>query len=237
MNPLAAGARRLPAHHLTIRVPWHDGGWTGCVCSRPLDNTSCLVLPRTGEGRRDDVEVRCAGQRIDGLAPDDRPPCIGERVAFMAPFPLTRTMMHPYAAIYPETHGHFSPTPFVHPPYSAACVPYRWMLREKGATIDSQLEDEEPGPAAPFAELSRRKQQRRRGRSTALRLNVWGRQACTASGDGTLDRRSPSAPRLAEARTAEQPGQTFAAWASFCRSASAAAARTKTDARMGCGLQ
>ena len=29
----AAEARRLPSHHVTIRVPLHDGGWTGGVCS------------------------------------------------------------------------------------------------------------------------------------------------------------------------------------------------------------
>ena len=51
MRGFAAGARRLPLHHVTIRVPWHDGGWTGTVCARPLDNSSCLILPRIGEGR------------------------------------------------------------------------------------------------------------------------------------------------------------------------------------------
>jgi AAA domain-containing protein/UvrD-like helicase family protein len=130
MSAFASGARRLPAHHVTIRVPWHDNGWTGNVCTRPLDNTSCLVLPRIGEGRRDEVETRCAGKRLDELAAGDLPPCAGERVSFMAPFPLARTMTHPYTEIYPATHGHFAPTRFVQPEYSAACVPFRWMLRE-----------------------------------------------------------------------------------------------------------
>lgn len=130
MSVLASGARRLPLHHVTIRVPWHDGGWIGSVCARPLDNTSCLILPRIGEGRRDDVETRCAGKRLDELAAGDLPPCTGERVSFMAPFPLTVTKNHPYTDIYPETHGGFAPTRFVQPAYSAACVPYRWMLRE-----------------------------------------------------------------------------------------------------------
>ena len=131
MTSFAAGARRLPSHHVTIRVPWHDGGWTGGVCSHPLDNTSCLILPRIGAGRRDEVEMRCAGQRLNEIDPTDLPPCIGERVSFMAPFELTRAMSHPYAEYYPETHGHFAPTRFAHPAYSAACVPFRWMLREK----------------------------------------------------------------------------------------------------------
>ena len=59
----------------------------------------------------------------------------------MAPFALSRTMTHPYAEFYPETHGHFTPTRFVHPVYSAACVPFRWMLREKveGSAKDGEI--------------------------------------------------------------------------------------------------
>ena len=141
---MITGARRLPLHHVTIRVPWHDGGWTGSVCARPLDNTSCLILPRVGEGRRDDVEARCAAQRLDDLDRADLPPCVGERVSFMAPFALTRTMTHPYTEFYTETHGHFAPTRFVQPAYSAACVPYRWMLREK---VEGNAKDGEIGLA------------------------------------------------------------------------------------------
>ena len=120
---MITGARRLPLHHVTIRVPWHDGGWTGSVCARPLDNTSCLILPRIGEGRRDEVEARCASQRLDELDRADLPPCVGERVSFMAPFALPRTMTHPYMEFYPDTYGHFAPTRFVQPAYSAACIP------------------------------------------------------------------------------------------------------------------
>ena len=144
MTRFAADARRLPLQHVTIRVPWHDGGWTGSVCTRPLDNTSCLILPRIGEGRRDDVEVLCAGQRLDELDHADLPPCVGERVSFMAPFPLRRTMTHPYTDFYPETHGHFAPTRFVQPVYSAACVPFRWMLREN---VEGNAKDGEIGIA------------------------------------------------------------------------------------------
>ena len=102
MHAISAGARRLPIHHVTIRVPWHDGGWTGSVCTRPLDNTSCLILPRIGEGRRDEVEVSCSGQRLDELDRADPPPCVGERVSFMAPFPFRRTMTRPYMKFYPR---------------------------------------------------------------------------------------------------------------------------------------
>ena len=130
LGNLATGARELPRHHITIRVPWHDGGWAGTVCSRPLNNTSCLVLRRIGDGRRDDVETRYAGRKFNELAEEDVPPCVKERGSFMAPFDICRTMNHPYARTSSDTHGHFAQTPFVQPAYTAACVPFRWMLRE-----------------------------------------------------------------------------------------------------------
>ena len=64
------GALRLSLHHVTIRVSSRDGGWTGTVCARPPDNSSRLILPRIGEGRREDVEARCASRRLDDLDDD-----------------------------------------------------------------------------------------------------------------------------------------------------------------------
>jgi hypothetical protein len=147
MKSLASGARRLPAHHITIRVPWHDSGWAGSVCTRPLENTSCLILPRIGEGKRDEIEVRCAGHRLDELSADDLPPCIGERVSFMAPFKISRTMRHPYTENNAEKYGHFAPTRFVQSPYSAACVPFRWMLRNN---VEGDPKDGDIGIAERF---------------------------------------------------------------------------------------
>ena len=142
---LAPGARQLPEHHITIRVPWHDGGWAGSVCSKPLDNTSCLVLPRISEHKCDEREAENAGARLDALAMEELPICVDERVAFMAPFEIVRTLRHPYAETSPETHGHFRPTRFVQPPYSATCVPFRWMLR-------GEVEGDEKGNKQGLAE-------------------------------------------------------------------------------------
>src|SRR6267142_2690252 len=72
------GRSSLSLHHVIIQVPWHNSGWNGSVCARPFDNTSCLILPRIGEGKRDDVEAGCAGQRVDELSAGDLPPCVGE---------------------------------------------------------------------------------------------------------------------------------------------------------------
>jgi hypothetical protein len=126
---MIAGSRKLPTHHITIRVPWHDDGWLGNVCKKPRENTSCLILKRIGASRKDEVESSCAGQRIDEIGEGQRPACMAERATFMAPFEIARKMNHPYVKSSPETHGHFDETPFIQPPYSAACVPFRWMLK------------------------------------------------------------------------------------------------------------
>ena len=139
-----AGARRLPPHHVTIRVPWHDAGWTGTVCARPLDNSSCLILRRIAEGRRDEIETRYAGRRLDELDRADLPPCVSERVSFMAPFRLTRTMAYPYREYYPETHGQVATTRFVQSP----CQEWRDRGRR---TSEDRLG---PGPRARHPQSS-----------------------------------------------------------------------------------
>ena len=41
-----------PLRHLSIRVPWHDTGWGGHVCTAPRLNGSCLKLKRVAEKKR-----------------------------------------------------------------------------------------------------------------------------------------------------------------------------------------
>lgn len=120
MKLLAPGARRLPTHHITIRVPWHDGGWAGSVCAQPLENTSCLVLPRIGEGKRNEVEAGCAGRRLHEVGPRELRLCAGQRVSFMAPFGLARTMRHPYAELSRHGSGCSPRSPAVPPGFARA---------------------------------------------------------------------------------------------------------------------
>jgi hypothetical protein len=126
---LFPGARKLSTQHLTIRVPWHDAGWDGRVCEAPRLNTHCHILPRIAQHKRDEIEERTKGTRLAVLDEQEYPACITERGAFMADFPVTRHATHPYVTRNTETHGHFAKTPFVHLPYSAACIPFRWMLK------------------------------------------------------------------------------------------------------------
>lgn len=49
----------------------------------------------------------------------------------MAGFPLSMQKKHPYSESAKVTHGHFADTPYTIRPYSAAAIPFRWMLREQ----------------------------------------------------------------------------------------------------------
>ena len=139
------GARQLPIQHITIRVPWHDNGWQGTFCRIPCNNTSCTILPRIASGRNDDYETEHAGESIEGLDQKQLPPCVEEHGTIMAPFPQSIMKIHPYKERSPQTHGHFAPTPYTIQPYSAAAIPFRWMLKEetegnKRQGIDSRSE-------------------------------------------------------------------------------------------------
>lgn len=124
----------LPLRHLSIRVPWHDAGWNGTVCADPVNNASCLRLHNIHERRNDHVEVELRGRRIDELEPAHQPPCVAERAAFMADFPITRWAQHPYYRTS-RAHEHLRPTRVELPPHTADAVPFRWVMRREAIEI------------------------------------------------------------------------------------------------------
>ena len=127
-----------PLRHISIRVPWHDTGWDGRVCAAPQLNGACLKLKRIAGTRDDDAEQSVAGSSIKDLPQAKWPPCIVERAGFMAPFEYVREADHPYNRGPETTHGHFKRTPLRHPPFSAAAVPFAWMLREAMETLGEE---------------------------------------------------------------------------------------------------
>lgn len=143
-----------PLRHISIRVPWHDRGWDGTVCNQPMLNEACLRLKRIADQKDDEAEAKVAGKSIKDLTQPCWPCCVAERATFMAPFEFTRLANHPYQESSPDTHGHFTATPFRHPSYSAACIPFAWMFRsnmeyygdEYGIAVDPDRE-----PELPFA--------------------------------------------------------------------------------------
>ena len=150
---MISGARKLPTQHLSIRAPWHDGGWRGTVCNRPDLNGACRALGRIAEEKDDAAEESVAGRSLEDLDRKPHPPCVDERAFLMAPFPLTLRKTHPYAAQNPDLYGHFRETPYTTQPHSAACVPFRWMLSENAAQFSEDLSldfQEEREPALDF---------------------------------------------------------------------------------------
>lgn len=114
--------------HISIRVPWHDHGWGGTVCSDPAANNACLRLKGIAESRDDKAETAICGQCMADHA--DSLPCISEGAAFLSPNEMMKTTVHPYKKSNPDTHGHFLPTEVVYPAYSLPARPFAWLMRE-----------------------------------------------------------------------------------------------------------
>jgi hypothetical protein len=144
MPKIEKAVARIPLRHLSVRVPWHDGGWDGTVCHFPRQNSSCLALNRIGATKNEVVQDRYAGQPFTEIPGEDMPPCFAERVTFLASKPQRRTARHAYAKTS-EDHKHICETPFIHPAFSAAATPFGWLLKERAwgrewakGKIDSQ---------------------------------------------------------------------------------------------------
>lgn len=119
----------LPLRHLSIRVPWHDAGWSGVVCKAPQLNGACAKLKRIAELKKDDREAPIAGRSLEELSRDQWPCCVEERATFMVPFEMEQEKKHALAAVNADVYGHFLPTPQRYPAYSAGIVPFFWMMK------------------------------------------------------------------------------------------------------------
>ncbi|MFG2099903.1 AAA family ATPase [Micromonospora echinaurantiaca] len=126
-----------PIEHISIRVPWHDGGWNGTVCHDPRGNGTCVLLPNIGQNRRDQQEQSLAGKPIAELSLADAPPCVAERATFMSPRPIHFQRVHPFTDKNPA-FATFLPTSQPMPPYSAQAVPFRWMSRDDAQVIGGE---------------------------------------------------------------------------------------------------
>ncbi|MFC2084014.1 AAA family ATPase [Bacteroidota bacterium] len=121
---------RYPLKHLSVRVPWHDNKWNGTVCNDPKNNGACLILKNCSKNRNDEKESAVAGASIQKLDQDQFPVCVSERGTFMASFGFDRIIPHPYSKISPKSHGNLKKTMVHFPAYSAAAVPYYWLLKQ-----------------------------------------------------------------------------------------------------------
>lgn len=141
-------------HHLTLRVPWHDSKWNGCVCAMPSHNSYCVALKRIRDERDDAAEDTVASRPLAELKPEQHPACKAESGAFMNGAEWTREFVHPYAELSKThpTHGHLRPTRVKVRPYSAFAVPFAWMLRSEQGSIQEKLPEQLPPDADdPFS--------------------------------------------------------------------------------------
>jgi len=134
-------------YHLTLRVPWHDRRWDGCVCDDPPRNAFCVALDRIREERDDAAEVRSRSKHFSDLAQNELPACKAESGFFMSGQPWSRTFDHPYRdnKKCQATHGCLQETTILVPEYSAFAVPFAWMLRKNQKKLDESL----PTPLPP----------------------------------------------------------------------------------------
>ncbi|MEV5412977.1 AAA family ATPase [Thermopolyspora sp. NPDC052614] len=124
--------------HLSVRVPWHDSGWSGQVCRDPLGNASCILLGNVGERRQDDYEVANAGKPLSEVDVS-RIGCVGERGTFLSPVPYQLISEHPYR-YSSALKGRIQPTPLTVPAYGAHAIPYYWLLRKGIADVLSEFD-------------------------------------------------------------------------------------------------
>ena len=139
------GAKQLPVRHLSVRLPWHDTGWTGTVCNAPSKNSWCMVLKRIREERKDATEDNVAGRAWSELSEAKLPACLTERGAALNAKAYSLRSRHPFAKSSAETHGHFAENEFRLPPYSVQTIPFRWTRKEDAQVIADEL-------ALPFDE-------------------------------------------------------------------------------------
>ena len=129
-----------PLRHLSIRVPWHDAGWTGIVCNAPQLNSACAKLKRIAAAKKEHAEMHIAGKILDEIPRDQWPCCVEERATFMAPFEMIQVKRHALATKDSKHYGHFKPTDQRYPAYSAGVIPFLWMMCDSLEHFGNQFE-------------------------------------------------------------------------------------------------
>lgn len=124
------------AQHLSVRIPWKDNGYNGLVCNKPCFNNACLRLKNIAGERDDNLETSLAGKKIKGH--ESEIPCLNEGGCFMSDETYVRTTVHPYKNTSPSTHGHFTETELVYPPFSFPARPYAWTMLNKGGQFNDE---------------------------------------------------------------------------------------------------
>ena len=125
------------AQHISVRIPWHDDEWRGCVCKNPKHNQACRVLKNIALNRADINADQCISYPGSVIAPGKEfvPPCITESGQFMSSHKMEIVRSHPYT--YDSNYKHICDTTLSILPYSFIGTPYNWTLKDKNREGDS----------------------------------------------------------------------------------------------------
>jgi hypothetical protein len=121
-----AGTNQV-VQHISVRIPWKDNGYTGCVCAEPCHNTACTCLRGIAKDRNEELEKQLAGKPIKGH--ENQIPGLNEGGCFMSAHSHVELRSHPYKVNWPDSHGHFDETPVEYPPFTLPARPFRWTFK------------------------------------------------------------------------------------------------------------
>jgi hypothetical protein len=137
--------------HLTVRLAWHDHGWDGTICNKPLANCYCtgshsLLSDRLARDKVAALEHQHRGQRLDSLLPTYLPPCYWSSCAFSTE-PTNVIHAHPFRNLR-ETHQ----IPDQLPAAAAFTWPFRLSMRhsKNGINRDGKYPPDWDGRADRF---------------------------------------------------------------------------------------
>lgn len=121
------------ARHLSIRVPWHDSSWDGCICRNPERNQACRVLKNIALARADPDKPQCSSCAGASTAVGENfhPPCLMESGMFMSSHEMEDIRQHPYT--YDSHYQHILDTSVTIGRHSFVATPYKWTLKDDAA--------------------------------------------------------------------------------------------------------
>jgi hypothetical protein len=123
--------------HISIRLPWHDRGWDGCVCNNPKRNCYCngfhsISAERIRNGKDDDSEGQVKGELLDSSW-TYYPPC-SETINVFGEKPISHTFNPP------EFIRNTSPKIMQMPPNCCGTWPFEGMWdRDTGKALPPDI--------------------------------------------------------------------------------------------------
>ena len=117
----------LPIKHLSVRVPWHDTNWNGCVCKNVVDNSFCRILKQIDLKKEPDDEKKHEGDRF---SENYLPPCEDENGAFLSSDGYNKKLTHAFQQYGNQLFKDFGPCNFYRKPYSFKIIPFAWTLKK-----------------------------------------------------------------------------------------------------------